>query len=872
MGPRLSPMRMRMTTVSLRIARWWCCLAALGLACAALAIASGRPATAATPEPMPEPTPEQVKFFEEKVRPILAENCYKCHGSEAQKGDLRLDLRESALAGGESGPVIVPGKPDESVLVEAIKWESYEMPPTGKLSDNQIAMLTEWIRLGAPMPKDHGGGTGLELRKTRGIITDEDRQWWAFQPIGRPAAPGVQNAEFGMQNAIDAFVAAKLAEQGLFQAPQADRRTLIRRVSFDLVGLPPTPEEIDAFLADERPDAYERLVDRLLASPHHGEHWARHWLDLVRYAESDGYRADAYRPTAWTYRDYVIRAFNRDKPYSQFVQEQLAGDELATGDLDALVATGFLRVGIYEYNQRDVRGQWTNILNDMTDVTADVFLGLGMSCARCHDHKFDPILQTDYYRLQAHFTPLLWREKVPVATPDEIAEYERQMKVWEEATADIREKIAEIERPVKAAAEKGVMVKFNDELQAMMAKSPEERAPLEKQLVYLIDYQIRDGEGKVDFKTKLKGEKKEQWEALQTQLAEFDHLKPAPIPMIASATDVGPVAPPTLVPGKRNAEDILPGPLTVLEHVAGTLRVPSNAGARTGVPATFVSDVKIDGTQSVPTTSTGRRTALAEWITSPDNPLASRVLANRLWQQHFGRGLCESPSDFGRLGQPPSHPELLDWLAAELLDGGWSMKRLHRQMVTSSTYRQASHGPEVTESAAKDPANKWLARMPVRRLSAEQIRDAAIAVTGEIDTRGGGEGGEWGKTARRAIYLKVFRNKQEATLEVFDAADGIFTTPVRNVTTTPTQSLFMINGPWMMLRAKALARRLDQNSSVALEERVATAYTLAFGRPPDANETAAALAFLQTHPAKDHDALVDFCHVLLNSNEFLYVD
>jgi hypothetical protein len=270
--------------------------------------------------------------------------------------------------------------------------------------------------------------------------------------------------------------------------------------------------------------------------------------------------------------------------------------------------------------------------------------------------------------------------------------------------------------------------------------------------------------------------------------------------------------------------------------------------------------------------TTGRRTALAEWITARDNPLPSRVLANRLWQQHFGHGLCESPSDFGKLGQPPSHPELLDWLASELLDGGWSMKRLHRLMVSSRTYRQASHGPEVAASVAKDPANKWLARMPVRRLSAEQIRDAAIAVTGEIDMRGGGEGGDWGKTTRRAIYLKVYRNKQDATLEVFDAADGIFTTPVRNVTTTPTQSLFMINGPWMILRAKALARRLESEPSSTLEEKVVSAYSLAIGHPPSADEARVSLEFLQNHPAQEADALADFCHVLLNSSEFLYVD
>jgi hypothetical protein len=793
----------------------------------------------------PEPTPEQIKFFEEKVRPILAENCYKCHGSEQQKGKLRLDLREMALSGGESGTVIVPGQPDKSLLVEAVKWESLEMPPSGKLSEQHIATLTEWIKLGAPMPKDHGGAAGVEVRKPRGVITDEDRQWWAFLPIQRPPVPLIANPKSEIRNPLDAFLHARFAEQDLAAAPEADRRTLIRRLSWDLIGLPPSAEESDAFAADQRPDAYERLADRLLTSPLYGERWARHWLDLVRYAESDGYKQDAYRPEAWRYRDYVIRSLNADKPYSQFVLEQLAGDEIAPDNPDALFATAYLRMGIYEYNQRDVRTHWANILNDLTDVTADVFLGMGLSCARCHDHKFDPILQKDYYRLQAFFAPILWRENVPAATADEIAAYERDLAVWEEKTADIRRQIAEIEEPIKQNAMRTTLVKFPDDLQELLAKSPAERTPYETQLAYLCIFQATEGEGKADIAAKLKGEKKERWEALKKQLAELDAFRPKPIPLVPAVTDVGPVAPVVSIPGRRDAEPIEPGPLSVLDPEPLAIAATS--------------------------LTTGRRTALAQWITSPGNPLSSRVLANRLWQYHFGRGLCESPSDFGRLGQPPSHPELLDWLAAELLDRGWSLKRLHRLMVTSAAYRQASHGPAVAASAAKDPLNRFVSRMTVRRLAAEQIRDAALAASGELDLRMGGEGGDSGKTARRAIYLKAFRNKQDPTLDVFDVPDGQFSTPVRNVTTTPTQSLFMINGPWMLLRAKALARRID-DSSATLEERIAAAYRAAFGREPAAGELAAAREFVQSSDAAGSDALVDLCHVLLNANEFLYVD
>jgi hypothetical protein len=805
------------------------------------------------PAATPEPTPEQVRYFEEKVRPILAANCYKCHGSEQQKGKLRLDLREMALGGGESGAVIVPGAPEKSLLVEAVKWESLEMPPSGRLSEQNIATLQEWIKLGAPMPKDHGAA-GVELRTSRGVITDEDRQWWAFQPIRRPGVPEIRNPQSAIRSPIDAFLQATMAAEGLTPAPEADRRTLIRRLSWDLIGLPPSADEADVFGADQRPDAYERLADRLLTSPQHGERWARHWLDLVRYAESDGYKQDAYRPEAWRYRDYVIRSLNADKPYSQFVLEQLAGDEAAPHDPDALIATGYLRLGIYEYNQRDVRTHWANILNDLTDVTADVFLGMGLSCARCHDHKFDPILQKDYYRLQAFFAPILWRENVPAASADEIAAYQRDLAAWEEKTAEIRRQLAEIEEPIKRNAMQTTLVKFPDDLQELLAKSPQERDPYETQLAYLCIFQATDGEGKADIAAKLKGEKKERWEHLKRQLAEYDVHRPKLIPIIPAVTDVGPVAPVVSIPGRRSvagggrvAEPIEPGPLSVLDPEPLTIPPPPTS------------------------LTTGRRTALAQWITSPDNPLAPRVLANRLWQYHFGRGLAEAPSDFGRLGQPPSHPELLDYLAADLIDRGWSLKRLHRQLVISAAYRQASHGPAVAASAAKDPLNRFVSRMTVRRLSAEQIRDAAIAASGELDPRIGGEGGDSGKTARRAIYLKFFRNKQDATLDVFDVPDGQFSAPIRNVTTTPTQSLFMINGPWMLSRAKALASKLD-DSSATLDQRVTAAYRAALGREPDADELRAAREFLQTSDANASEALVDFCHVLLNANEFLYVD
>ena len=838
---------------------WWPASAAVLLGwsfCAA--------AMAATPEP----TPEQIRFFEEKVRPILAEHCYKCHGSEQQKGSLRLDIPEMALAGGESGPVIVPGKPEESPLVEAIRWESLEMPPSGKLSPTQIATLTEWVRLGAPMPKGHSDSGGLAVRKSRGVLTDEDRQWWAIQPIQRPVLPVHVASQAGAEgNAavtgnqmnpsacdgwsatpVDRFVLDRMLAEGLRPVAEADRRTLIRRVTLDLTGLPPTVEEIEAFLSDERPDAYERLVDRLLASPRHGEAWARHWLDLVRYAESDGYKQDAYRPQAWHYRDYVIRSLNADKPYRQFVLEQIAGDEIAPDDPEALVATGYLRLGIYEYNQRDVRTQWTGILNDLTDVTADVFLGVGMSCARCHDHKFDPILQVDYYRLQAFLAPIAWRDDLPVVSAEVLANDRQQLAAWEAKTAELRAQIDEIERPYREAAVKAALNKFPDYMQEVFAKPAHERTPLEQQLVALAMLQTVGDEAKVDFSKKLKGETKARWEALKNELAALEAEKPPPLPCPPTITDIGPVAPEVVIPGKRNAEPVAPGPLTLLDP-RPTPIIPPPSG-----------------------TTTGRRTALARWLVSEDNPLPARVLANRLWQYHFGRGLAESPSDFGRLGQPPSHPELLDWLARELIDRDWSLKTLHRLIVTSAVYRQSSYGPQVAAQASRDPANRWLARMNVRRLTAEQIRDAMLAVSGELDLWMGGEGADLERGTRRAVYLKVFRNTHDPALNLFDSPDGIASTPVRNATTTPTQSLFLINGAWTLARAQSFAERLAASPSATLEEQIDRAYLLALGRHPEADERAEALWFLQGHAGTSREAWTDLCHVLLNSSEFLYVD
>jgi hypothetical protein len=797
-----------------------------------------------------EPTAEQLQFFEEQVRPLLADRCQSCHGEEKQSGNLRLDHIGTILGGGDSGPAIVPGDPETSLLVEAIRYQSFEMPPDGQLAENEIAILVDWIAMGAPWP---GADRTAIQRTPDAAISDEDRAFWSFQPVADPAVPVVQN-EAWCRNEIDHFILATQESVGLSPAPEADKRTLIRRLTYDLTGLPPTPEEVEAFVNDSSPQAYDQLIARLLSSPRYGEHWAHYWLDLVRYAESDGYKQDAYRENAWRYRDYVIRSLNDDKPYDQFVREQLAGDEIAPADPEARIATAYFRHGLYEYNQRDVRGQWRDILNDVTDTTGDVFLGLGMGCARCHDHKFDPILQRDYFRLQAFFANISFRDREPLATPDEVAEFNQRQSEWETATADIRRQIDELEAPLLAELEESAIVKFAPDLQEIWHKLAESRTPLEQQIAHLLYLQVLEEHNKVA--TKFNEEQKAQWESLRSELAEFDHLKPDPLPIGPTIADVGTDASPVFIPGKERLGEIVPGFLTIFEPEAASILPPDSA-----------------------LESTGRRSALANWLTRPDHPLTSRVIVNRVWQQHFGVGLVATPSDFGHLGEAPSHPELLDWLARRFVEHGWSLKWLHHEIVSSATWRQSSLVEASHEAEAIDVANRLLWRQNIRRLDAEQIRDSMLSVSGELQLQAEGPSASPAESSVRSIYARILRNAPDRFLESFDMPARISSVGGRNVTTTTAQSLIMINGDWTLARADAFADRLLDEVPGSDQSLVERAWQLVYHRPPTDDEKSSALAFLdacrERAPADSDDAatsLIDFCHVLLNSNEFLYVD
>jgi len=798
--------------------------------------ALGSPPAAAAAGTIADVTPPgspEARFFEEHVRPVLLERCVSCHGPDKQKAGLRLDSLMGMLRGGDSGAAIAPGDPDESNLVMAVRHDGWEMPPDGKLPSQQIAAITAWVERGAawpgerpaaallaeglPEPEPVGSVVGPPLRARKGTITEEDRDYWAYRPVVRPEVPPLPAGHAP----IDRFVLDRLAAAGIEPLPEADRRTLVRRLFFDLLGVPPQPADVESFVNDPGADAYDRLVERLLADPRYGERRARQWLDLARFAESDGFRQDAFRPLAWRYRDYVIDAFNADLPYDRFVLEQLAGDELFPESAAPLTATGFLRQTIYEYNQVDVETHWADILNEVTDATADVFLALGMGCARCHDHKFDPILQRDYYALQAFLAPLVWDDaELPPSTA-----WTSVQRAYVAGVTDRRARITAFQNAFRSptAAADGSrpekvwkLGRFPPEIQALWFTSPTARTPHEEQIVSLTARQARflpDGLAAAD---------REAYDALVTDLAEFEKRhaadRPADFDRTMAVADVGPQPPGVTIPGKPD--------------VAIEPHVPTVLGGRPLAPEPRRDD------QGRPV-STGRRAALARWIASPDNPLTARVMVNRLWQWHFGRGLVASTSDFGVLGEPPTHPELLDWLAAEFVASGWSVKHLTRLIVSSAAYRRsavpliAAAGQDGAEQdgAVADPHNLLLWRQACRRLEAEQIRDSALAISGELDGATGGPSVPPTKP-QRGIYTRLLRNTPHDICEAFDAPDGYLSCAQRNVTTTPLQSLFLMNGEWMLARARATARALEQQGTASERQLAAAAIRRITGREP----------------------------------------
>jgi hypothetical protein len=719
---------------------------------------------------------------------------------------------------------------------------------------------------------------------------------WPFQPPARPDVPEVKDKTWG-HNPIDAFILAKLEEKSLSPSPPAEKLALLRRATFDLTGLPPTTEEQHAFLNDNSPDAYLKVVDRLLASPRYGERAAQHWLDVVRYAETDGFKEDAHRPNAYRYRDYVIKSFNDDLPYDRFVQQQLAGDELEPANPDALIATGLNRLYPDEYNAANVKQRRQELLDEITDVTGLAFLGLTMGCAQCHDHKFDEILQTDYFRLQAFFTPMLPRDDVVVATHDERREFAAQQAVWDEATAVVRSEIDQLLADKRQKAMQDSLEKFEPDVQAMILKPDHQRSALERQWVAqamkFINSKYRD------LAKTLKGEEKEKYDALEKRLAEFDHLKPEPLPTAMGITDAAPLPPPTfrLATGnfRKPQEEVSPGFPAFLSTAEPEILPPAD------VP-----------------NATGRRSALARWLTGPDHPLTARIMMNRVWQQHFGVGIVGTANDFGAMGEEPSHPDLLDWLAAEFIESGWSLKKMHRLMVTSATYQQSAfvdpQSPAHERALQADPQNTLLWHYQRRRLDGESIRDAMLQVAGRLNLRMYGPSGRpelpaslhssyaWKPDAqpenrnRRSIYILAKRNLRLPLLEVFDQPDMHNSCARRANTTTAPQALSLLNGEFVLDQARHLSENLLANHADNLDALVRDLYAIVYCRQPREDEVAAARQFVsrqaetiaehrkspkpdnksgtfqtQLEPAQSA-AVFDLCHAVLNSNEFLFVD
>ncbi|MCC6508229.1 MAG: PSD1 domain-containing protein [Pirellulaceae bacterium] len=797
---------------------------------------------------------ERAAQFEREIRPVFVGQCLKCHGATKQEGGLRLDTRDGLMKGGDSGPALVPGKPEESLLLDALNHNGLEMPPTSKLPPKTILHFERWIAGGAVWPD-----SVASLRESEGNITDADRAWWAFVPLNK-AAPPVDARDSWSQNEIDRFVWKALADKQMQPAPRADKTTLIRRLYLDVIGLPPSPSVIDAFVKDNSPTAFEQVVDQLLNDPRYGEHWARFWLDLVRYSESDGWNQDAYRPHLWRYRDYIVNAFNSDLSYQQFVMDQLAGDSTAESNPQGLIAAGFMRLGVYEYNQRDARGQWNDIMNEMADVAGDVFLGMSVACARCHQHKFDPIPQKDYFKLRAFFEPVCYRDDLVAATAEEKKQYQEQLAVWEKATEPIQRQIAELLEPYEKKKWKSTVDKFPLDIQACFHMPSHERTSWQEQMAYLVSRQYMDEGG-----GPLKGMKKEDTEkhdALLKELEAFADLKPKPLPAAMTVVEFPGLISPTYNPDDPKRQSIAPGFLEVLSegHGLPSLDELSSTANSASEPAA---------------TPASRRAALARWITDARNPLTTRVIVNRIWQQHFGQGLVATSNDFGHLGDTPTHPELLDWLTATFIDGGWQFKQLHKRILMSATWQQSARHPEASRYQGLDPSERLLWRSRVRRLSAEQIRDAMLAASGELAPEVGGPSVTEDKP-RRSLYLKSFRNQNDTFLHGFDVANGLQSVAVRDSTTTPTQSLLLLNGKYAMGRSEKLAQRLLAEHAEP-EPTLRNAFRWTWGTEPSPSEFDQARQYVGLHPGEDGQYIdpkkfSDFCHVLFNSNQFLYLE
>ncbi len=818
-------------------------------------------------------TSEQLALFNDEVVGLLKSNCLKCHSGNEPKGGLDLTRRDSILTGGDSGSAADLKDPHSSILLKAINYKELQMPPTGQMSARQIAILTKWVEQGLPWPAELRQ-IAFELNPGPPEVNEDTKKFWSFQPVRKPVPPSIP-AGWG-NNEIDAFIFEKLKDADLSPSPRANPRQLIRRAYYDLTGLPPSIEAVEAFAANPSPEAWSGVIEELLESPHYGEQWGRHWLDLVRYAETNSYERDGAKPHVWRYRDYVIQSFNSDKPYDRFVTEQLAGDEIADRTTDSLIATGFYRLGRWDDEPVDPELAFYDDLDDILTTSAQTFLGLTINCARCHDHKIDPIPQKDYYRMLAFFQPLrrygvrshesvMEASVVQIDQPEDsnlhaaaVAQYERELNGVMETLARLDEKL----RPDLNGVEKD---EFQDEVNRVRlaekragglfsAKEVEQYRNVTNRRNYLREHRP-SGLG----------------QALCVK-EDLSHIRPAHVLLRGS-----PHAP---------GDAVTPGFPSVLSP-----------------PEVSVPEIRPDATTS------GRRAVLAQWITSQENPLTSRVMANRIWQFHFGRGIVRTSSDFGFQGTRPMHPELLDWLAATFIERGWSIKSMHRLIMNSATYQMTSASRE--DAYAKDPENHLWWRMDMRRLTAEEIRDSILWANGtlnanrmygpsiytkipdEVKAGQSQPGSGWGNSspedqARRSIYIHVKRSLLDPVLESFDMADTDQTCPVRFSTTQPTQALGMLNSDFVLEQAEIFSKMIDtaaagvkksgkgSNDESAEEQQVRIALQRVLQRSPESDEIQRGVSLIRTLQTDHHLSLQQaqkyFCLMALNLNEFIYLD
>ena len=911
------------------------------------------------------------QFFESRIRPLLVEKCQACHGHDQQTGGLNLATADGFSKGADSGPLVDPTNPENSRILRAVRYQDpIKMPPSGRLSDREIATLERWLMTGAPWPDSRSkepDATSAEANETG--LKQREEKFWSFRPLKPIAPPEVQRKGW-IKSELDRFILAKLESEGIEPAPTADRATLLRRATFDLTGLPPTEAELDDFVNDGLPDAFARVVDRLLSSPRYGERWGRHWLDLARFADSTGADEDHRYPHAWRYRDYVVEAFNRDLPYDRFVREQVAGDLMppqnpGEANVNGIVATGFLALGPKLLAEIDKPKMFYDIVDEQIDVTSQVFLGLTLACARCHDHKFDPLPTRDYYSLAAIFASTKQLSKLegspvvstlyfrPLVPAKEAREYEAHQRKLEEQQAKIdsvigsegrryrkllapqlAEYMLAARRVYQEGAEAADLASSASLDVEILPRWVEYLTPTQERRPQLENWYAAGSpelervanayEARFIATLTQRDQAIEAWEE-QVEEARAAGLTPPEKPKFLSGTD--------RFFTQVTSSEKEPGPFAILEKereqlfsetankrlqsLKSELKSLETSGPKPPLACAVAEGEDVDqhvlirgnprnpgikvpkglpvvlaGEDQPPISSGSGRRELAEWLADPENPLTARVMANRIWQWHFGEGIVRTPNNFGKMGERPSHPELLDYLTLKFIMGGWSIKSMHRFMMLSTTYQMSTAADR--QHLARDPDNRLWSRFNFRRLQVEEIRDGLLSLDGSLDlTMGGslmsGEGTDKefsedrksmdpNQSRRRTIYLFLRRSNLPNLMTLFDFGDATTTNPKRFQTSVAPQALYMMNSGFVEERARSLAQKLLEDDRMDEVGRIGKAHRVVLGKRPRTEQIEIALNFLEAYPSAKPglegrlQAWTSFCRTLIASNDFIYVN